>query len=92
MSSQCLSDDDCNRGRCEENKCVCDWFYEGDICENRWDVNRSWNAFWIIFIVYTNLLHIVMMGLILYQLKIQGLHKNIVTLSLLLLLVSSARK
>ena len=87
----CTTNDDCNnKGLCNENhECECEWFFQGKTCESKWEVNKGWEELWITFRVYTSLAHLILMCLIGYQLKLQGLNRNVVTLVLCFLLGGS---
>ena len=87
---KCISEDECGYGTCQNSECVCEKFFKGNNCEEKWSDDDGWLAFWIIFIVYTTVIHTVLIALFSYQLKLQKLEKNIVTFALLLLIGGSA--
>lgn len=56
-STICESNFDCSyHGQCTDGSCICDTFYSGSTCDNRWNDNESWNVAFIIYGIYAAVL------------------------------------
>lgn len=62
----------CNKphGRCEENACVCEWWYTGAQCEDHWQDSRTWMLVFELYAVWTILLQTSIMIFCAYDLYV----------------------
>ena len=92
----CETDDDCSgHGSCQNYKCYCEWFYQGETCSERWvDNNPGWFDFYIFYCIYTCLINLAIVALAIHQLKLSfpKIKINMVNLIMILYVLAAMCK